>query len=1012
MVTFLGAVSALTGVAAVLQPDSELQPLPPALPIEEQTIVVTGSRISTPNRQSVSPVLSVRAEDFIITGVPNVEQTLNQLPQLVPSFTNTSNNPGTGAATLDLRGLGSVRTLILVNGRRWIANDAGQIPEIDVNTIPAALIDRVDIVTGGASAVYGSDAVSGVINFILKKKLDGLEMEARQNITEKGDAKVSSIDLTFGAGFLGGRGNLLISGGWLKQDPTFQGSRHFSSFTAADGCIVAGSQDGFGIGQATGSLTCNAPNQEWGLIRQGSGTIPQSRIQAFGPPGVLVPTGVGGALIRRNPSRFAPGGEIVQYFGSSDSYNFAPVNYLQVPLERHSANILASFEVAPALEPFVELSYIRTRSPQQLAPAAAFIGTGADSVFQAQINLDNPFLSAATRQILDISFGRDVEGDRGYLGNTRIGFTLNPAYGGDADGLITPGSISSRLTGLGPRLVDNQRDAWRGLVGLRGEIANGWSYEAYYSRSSVGHDTNYYNSASAKRLQQAMLATVGSGGDIVCIDPSGGCVPINIFGQQDISPAAADFLRIDPLETTRVREQIAELAVRKDLLELPAGTLKAFFGAGWRRTSYTFTPDDSFEEGDTLGFLKSIGAAGNTQVYELFTEALVPIVRDRQFAHELSTELGLRYSNYDSVGGVWTWKVMGNWSPVRHFRLRAGVQQAIRAPNVRELYEEPFIDFNFPVDPCDPDFGFIFTPELIAGCTRNGGANLPSQSNSGALVTTGGSTNLKAETARTLTVGAVVQPIHRLNLTVDYYDIDIRDALGRFGGGDGFFGAVTGCILGGADPADVLCQAFTRGPDGFVNELNIPTANLARLRTRGVDWQVQYAIPLLSGRLQLNLSGSKLLASDISTNHRLGTIRCAGYFGNPCGNTIQGVASPKWKLFNRAGWQIGSSTFSLRHRYFSSTRDGRFAGLKANAQPPPTNIPVNAVKARARHYYDAAATFRIAERFDLSLGVNNVFDTKPSLVGSQQVQANTDPSLYDVLGRRFFATARAKLSGN
>src|SRR5688572_2998486 len=158
---------------------------------EPETIVVTGSRIVAPNRRSVSPTQTVRQEDFTLTGVANVEQTLNQLPQLVPGFTNTSNNPGTGAATLDLRGLGSVRTLILVNGRRWIANDAGQIPEIDVNTIPAALIDRVDIVTGGASAVYGSDAVTGVINFILKNEMDGLELEARQNITERGDASVS-----------------------------------------------------------------------------------------------------------------------------------------------------------------------------------------------------------------------------------------------------------------------------------------------------------------------------------------------------------------------------------------------------------------------------------------------------------------------------------------------------------------------------------------------------------------------------------------------------------------------------------------------------------------------------------------------------------------------------------------------------------------------------------------------------------------------------------------------------
>ena len=1001
-----GAYAILASAAAIQAGAEEsLQPPPPAA--ADETIIVTGTRIVAPNRQSASPVESVRSEDFVMTGVANVEQTLNQLPQLTPSFTNTSNNPGTGAATLDLRGLGSVRTLILVNGRRWIANDAGQIPEVDVNTIPAALIDRVDIVTGGASAVYGSDAVSGVINFVLKRKLEGLHLEARQNLTERGDAGVSSADLSFGSGFLDGRGNVIASVGWLKQDPTFQGSRDFSSFTASDGCIVSGSQDGLGLGQGTGSLACDAPDEEWGLVRVGSGTIPQTRFQGA-QPGALIPSGVPGGLTRLGPSRFAPGGDIVSFFAPTDSYNFAPVNYLQVPLDRTSVNLIGSFEISAAFEPFVELSYIRTGSLQQLAPAPGVIGTGADSVFPALINLDNPFLSAEARQVLDTSFGRDSAGRRGFLGNPGVGFTVNPAFTGDADGLVSPGLISSRLTGLGPRQVDNRRNAYRGLIGLRGEIASGWSYEGYYSRSFVAHDTFFANSASAKRLQQALLARVDPSGQIACIDPSNGCVPINIFGEQDISPAAADFLRINPVERTRVKEQVAELAVKGDLMRLPAGPVKAVVGASWRRTSYAFTPDDSFEEGDTLGFLRSTGAAGSTRVAELFGELLVPVIDNKRFAQDLSAELGLRYSDYDSVGGVWTWKVMGNWTPLQGLRFRAGLQQATRAPNARELYEEELTDLGFAADPCAPVNGFVLSAELIAACSRNGAADLPLEDYE-TLVTTGGSTALKAETARTLTIGAVAQPIDRLNISVDYFDIDIADAIGVFGGGSGFLGAVTGCIYGGADPADPLCQAFSRGEDGFVAELRIPTANLARLRTRGIDWQLGYGLPLLSGRLQLNLSGTRLLASDIQANPNLKAVRCAGSFGNPCGNTLQGTAAPKWKLFNRASWSVGPATFSLRHRYFSSTKDGRFASAESLGQPGPETVPINGAKAQSRHYFDVGATIDIAERLKLTVGVNNLLNTKPSLVGSQQVQANTDPSLYDVLGRRFFASVNARL---
>lgn len=351
---------------------------------------------------------------------------------------------------------------------------------------------------------------------------------------------------------------------------------------------------------------------------------------------------------------------------------------------------------------------------------------------------------------------------------------------------------------------------------------------------------------------------------------------------------------------------------------------------------------------------------------------------------------------------------MANWEPVERLRIRGGLQQAIRAPNVRELYEEPLTDFGNAVDPCAPINGFVLTAELVEACARNGAANLPLDFYD-TLVTTGGSTALKAETARTLTIGAVASPFPGFTATIDYYDIDIRDAIGMLGGGGGGLGAISGCIFGGADPADPLCQAFDRSPEGFVSDLRIPTANLARIRTRGVDWQLAYGFPLLAGRMQLNLSGNRLLASQVKVNSGLDALECAGSFGGSCGNTIQGTAAPKWKLFNRASWNIGAVTLSLRHRFFSATKDGRFAGAKALGQPAPFDIPVNAAKAQARNYFDAGVTFDIAPKFQLTVGVNNLTNRKPSIVGGQQVQANTDPSLYDVLGRRFFATISARI---
>jgi outer membrane receptor protein involved in Fe transport len=993
------AVGLSSPVLAVmlLQAAGEIPPEPepaPTAPVNEQ-LFVTGTRIQTPNRTSASPVETVRKEDFTLTGVPNVEQTLNQLPQLKPSFTNTSNNPGSGAATLDLRGLGTVRTMILVNGRRWIANDAAAVPEIDVNTIPAALIDRVDIVTGGASAVYGSDAVTGVINFVLKKRLDGLYLEANNNITEMGDGRSSSVDLSYGTGFLDGRGNFVASIGYLDQAPVFQAARDFTAFTASDSCIFKDSRDELGIGTPSVGTDCTGENEEWGLIRQGSQTVPEGVFRGGGRP-ILIPVGGGPMLAPNGAVHFTPDGSIERFIPALHSYNFAPDNYLQVPLERLSGHLLGSVELSKAFEPYIELSYIRTRSPQQLAPVPAVIGSGSDSVPAVTINLDNPFLSPQARQVLEISYGRDASGNPGFVGDFDNGFTVNPAFTGDADGFVTLRSpFSSRLTGLGPRIVNNERKAYRGLLGLRGELSERWSYDLYYSHSYVRHDVDFQNTASASRLHQAMLATVGPGGEIVCIDPTGGCVPINIFGRQDISNAAAEFLRISPVEQTIVEEQIAEASVHGDLWELPGGSLKTVAGATWRRTKYDYMPDRSFEDGDALGFFTTTAAGGQTTVVELFGEALIPIIKGKRFAEDLSAELGLRYSDYDSVGGVWTWKAMGNWSPIRKLRLRAGLQKAVRAPNVRELYEETATNFDFLADPCVLENGFAITPDLIAACERNGVAVLP-EFGGETLVHTGGSTDLKAETARTLTIGAVMQPFPWIEATVDYYDIDIKDIIGVFGGGAN--STVIGCIYGGADPADPLCQAYERDADGLVSDVFAPTANLARLRARGIDWQVATRFSLAGGRATVNFSGTRLIAWDDQINHNLNPVLLAGTF-----------STPKWKLFNQLSWSRNPVTFNLRHRYFSSMDDPAFAQAEALDQPSPTNVPVHAAKMQSRHYFDAAVNFAFGRRFELTLGVNNLTDAKPSLVGFGQVQANTDPSLYDMLGRRYFASISAKI---
>lgn len=926
-------------------------------------------------------------------------------------FTNTSNNPGTGAATLDLRGLGSVRTLILVNGRRWIASDAGEVPEVDVNTIPAALIDRVDIVTGGASAVYGSDAVTGVINFVLKEDLDGLHLDARQSITARGDGRTSSADLSFGSRFLGGRGNLIVSGGWLDQSPVLQGTRRLSRVALNDGCAISGARAANGASRPSPNLDfrCDDPGEEIALLAGGSPNIPGSLI----PGPVFFPV-AGSSALSRHPTglRFDPDGAPRRFVPATDLFNFAPDNYLQVGLERWSANALASIELSPAARPYAELSYIRTSSPQQLAAVPARLGAGAGTVPVARVNLDNPFLTAETRRVFDLSYGVDAGGRRGFMGSPSAGFRVNPAFTGDADGVIAfPIALVSRLD-LGPRQLRQRREAVRGLIGVGGEIGRDWDYDLYYSRSRVEHVTAYANSGSALRLQQALLAVRDPAtGNIVCLDPSNGCVPANIFGAGNLSAEAAEFIRTDPTDLTIVEEQVGEASARGEFALLPAGPAGLVVGATWRRSAYDFTPDPALFTGDDLGFLPGTAAGGSTSVRELFAEVRLPLVAGRPFIRELTAELGLRYSDYDTVGGVWTWKALGQWSPVTDLRLRGGYQRAVRAPNVRELFEAPSVSSAGFFDPCSEDANLLDDPDIVAACIRNG---VPAGEIGGtffqgfAIANFRGDSNLDAEKARTLTLGAVATPLPGVSLTADYYDIRIRDPIGVFGGGAAFI--VLGCLAGGGDPADPLCRAYSRGPGGAITRFDLPTANRAGIRARGIDWQLAFRRPfnlLGPGRVDLNASGTYYIENGFRPNDNVPSIRCAGFFGNACGNTIGRSATPRWKLFNRASYAQGPATLSLRHRWFSSTRDSRLTVADTLGFPPP-RLPAEGERLESRHYFDLAASVAIDERFELSLGVNNLTDRKPAITGDNQVQANTDPSLYDVLGRRFFLAVTAR----
>jgi outer membrane receptor protein involved in Fe transport len=481
--------------------------------IEE--VIVIGSRLIRPNLSSPSPVVSFDAAEIEISGTTNMEDIVNTLPQVIPSADRTSNNPGNGMSVVDLRGMGPNRALVMLNGRRFAPS--GVYGAVDVNNIPAALVERVDVVSGGASAVYGSDAVVGVIDFVLKDHFEGQELNAHYDTTHAGDGEVFDVSLSAGTVLAGGRGQLTGFLNYHQRDPILQGDREFTRSFITDNPF-----DGTGETQVRGSLVA--------------------------PQGVLafIPTVLNGQLF--DPTIFNPDGTLRPMQRPEDDYNFAPDNFLQVPLERKVAAAFLNYDFSPQLQGTIELLFARNESRRQLAPVPA------SGFFD--ISIDSPFLPEETQEALRNSFDPD------------------------GDGIATP-FLLRRMQESGQRISDSSRDTLRLVAGLDGEFSHDWTWEAYYSFSDTDLDPKNLNDVSRTRLQQALLIDPATGG---CLDPSNGCVPANIFGAGNLSEEAVDFIRFPSVESDeQVEEQIVSAAISGQFMDLPAGRISLATGLEWRQ---------------------------------------------------------------------------------------------------------------------------------------------------------------------------------------------------------------------------------------------------------------------------------------------------------------------------------------------------------------------------------------------------------------------------------------------
>jgi outer membrane receptor protein involved in Fe transport len=915
--------------------------------MELEEVVITGSRISRPELDAVSPYTVVTGEEFSISGIINVEQKLSELPMTLPSFGPSSNNPGDGTARVDLRGLGSARTLVLVNGRRYIP--ATQSGVVDLNSIPGSLLKQVDVLTGGSSAVYGSDALAGVVNFQLVDDFEGVEISGLYDTAEEGDAEKYNIDITIGGNFDNGRGNAVVYASYTKREALFQGDRKYSNVALTD------TTDG---------------NGNPVLLPGGSSGVPGTRV--FGGPTLPNGTGLG---------TFDSSGGGLPWVEPTSRFNYAPDNYLQLPQERYLVHSMAHYDVTDSARVYGEFTYSHNKVPQELAPTPAFT--------TIELNPNSAF------------FGPDVQA--AFAATSRTTDTNGDGVIDNNDNLLY--FIGRRMVENGSRQAEDTRDAFRILVGLQGDFNDNWSYDAYYSFANLENGQFLNNDVSASRFKQAVLVTDDGS---ACQDPSGGCAPLNIWGPGNISQEAINFVNVGATNQTRIEQEVIQATVTGELMTLGSATqpIAVVLGYEHRSDESSFRPDTFLSAGDVLGFNAGRATVGSYSSSEFFAEISVPLVQEKALAEDLTFWAAARTSDYDNLDDdVTSFAAALNWSPVENVKFRLGYQEAVRAPNVAELFLGQSNGFPGADDPCSSGAISSDTDRdlCVATGVSAGQVGVFTQANSQIEGLFGGNPNLQEETSETYTFGVVWQPTDNFDISVDYYDIEIEDAISVLGGGvNNVLDLCYNVIKQASSP---FCQAISRRSDGNVSRVDVLNENIGLLETSGIDVNFNYrqdfdwGIGNAGSMLTMAFKSTFLEEFDITPVAALAdrVDDCEGNFGNTCGSPLNEIV---WNL--RSTLSTGPWTFSALVRYLSEVDDDQIAN---------NGVPSGELAAPSiddEYYLDISVGYDFSDDFTVQLGVQNALDTEPSPVGASQEQANTFPSTYELFGPRVWVSTSYK----
>ncbi len=1015
------------GAASPGQPPDESAPL--------QEVIITGSRIPVPaNITATSPITVVSNQDIELQGHTDISDVINQLPQNIigsnADFGNTS-SPLTstgGFTTVDLRGLGPQRTLVLVNGRRLGVGDpstANQNVAADIDQIPAVMIERVDVVTGGASATYGSDAIAGVVNFVLKKDFQGLQIDGQYSFSQhnqhdryvegllgaddpntgfaavpvptgsRRDGNKHDLSMLMGTNFADDKGNITGYFVYHDQAPVAASARDFSDCQLFTNTIFQNLPAATGV-ECFGSSNSNrfkplspAPGAGTSYTVVGNSFLPWPQAGSSPPP----------------------------------VFNFNSFEYLQREDKRYLGGFLAHEDLNEWVKPYMEFGFMRDRTSAVVAASGLFQGANTASAdTNYLVNCSNPLLSPQQRAL--ICTPAQIAGD-----------TAAPGSAGNSADLV----IGRRNIEGGGRDSVYEHNNYRIVVGTKGNPFDAWSYELYGSYYYVNTFQSNLNYLDYAKISNALQVTRDpSTGTLVCIGGGKSCVPYNIFSTGGVTPAALNYLSTPGTASGINTEQVGHFDVTGDLGKYGLSSPWAIdgvavnLGAEHRKETEAFSPDGAELSGNLAGFSGALVPIDvHYDVNEAFAELRAPLAHSLPGIYDLTTDVGYRWSNYNTAGVTNTYKFEVQYAPIEDARLRFSFDRAVRAPNLIELFVAPSYGQETAVgfDPCagvptatltqcehtgvtPAQYGNGTTPNAITQCVSG---------QCGEVIV--GNSALKPEVAKTWSLGTTFTPtaVPGFSASIDYYHIRLENQIGNYP----LAAIFNGCLL---NDNPLYCSQIVRTPAGALTGASVASGgyivqkdyNLGLSIVSGFDVGMNYRWVMSGwGALSAVFNGAYLLHDTTTPYPGSGSYDCAGLFGNTCSN---GTVNPHWRHNLRLSWETPLNVLlSAQWRFIGATSfdnnssNPLLQGLEEAAAgsfiPPPSYDAYNA-RIPGYSYLDLTAVWHAWKGFDLRAGVQNVLDKDPPLIPSGDITGFSGPAnsypTYDYLGRQLFVSFTAR----